>query len=291
MAGDNAVQLQQKARREARRAERRERTHNEAIQENRRKHSRQLAALELCTEASEWRDEVLEGLGLRAGTWDFDLACLMIERPPGTLCDWGSHGFAVVADHNFRLRQTHVTLEDGRTISVTPHALAQFQVVGRSMPASERDRRLSEIANASRDLENGVSSATKLSWRLLPNPPTDPSHFRSYLDRNFGSGYVGGLDLERLAFINSLGPSRSAAGRDEFDGYIAFLFDNIALAVLDCPKMGNAIYLLEDHWAALSRLPKRELLNAGVKRVIHRGEWRERLRHEIRRRGRSQGKW
>lgn len=239
------------------------------------------------TAQTPWRDVVRRGLHL--GSWEyddtaeetFDVASLMLDRAAGTFWDLHLYGAVLVKDYHFGFRHVNLWLKDGGELSFPLGSLQQLKPLPEFLSEEEQAELRAQIEQARRARGTGGDRRLRLSWRLLPNPPTDPIQFRSYLERNFGSGYATGLDLERLEWINSLGPSRRAVGLDEFDGYIAFLFDEIVLAVLDCPRTGNAIYLLEDQWEALSRLPKRELINAGVKRVIHKGSWRERLKNEI----------
>jgi hypothetical protein len=58
-------------------------------------------------------------------------------------------------------------------------------------------------------------------------------------------------------------------------------FEKIKTAVLDCPVKGNAIYIFGKDWKELSSLSKYELLTYHpnkTKRIIHRGDWFEKLK-------------
>ena len=49
-------------------------------------------------------------------------------------------------------------------------------------------------------------------------------------------------------------------GRASFEGYVVFVFKKVNAAALDCPKVGNALYLMDaDKWKFLSQLSKTEL--------------------------------
>ena len=88
-------------------------------------------------------------------------------------------------------------------------------------------------------------------------------------------------DEKRLEKIYSLTPTATYIGSDEFKGYIAFYFDEIQMAVLDCHIIGNAIYVMDGDWQSLSRLSKSGLLDNypnKVTRIIHAGAWFLRLK-------------
>ena len=62
--------------------------------------------------------------------------------------------------------------------------------------------------------------------------------------------------------------------------YILFLFSDKNISILDCPIVGNAIYIIKGDWEELSRLNKSELIDFHsdkVSRIIHRGDWLEKV--------------
>lgn len=74
-------------------------------------------------------------------------------------------------------------------------------------------------------------------------------------------------------------------GSDAFEGYVAFHFADLEIAILECAIVGNAIYLLPGDWASLSRLTKNELLKDHAKdvtRIVHSGDWFYRLKRLMR---------
>ena len=81
----------------------------------------------------------------------------------------------------------------------------------------------------------------------------------------------------RLDYLVRLGPIRVFKGQKDFDGYLVFIFEQMPFAVLECPKVGNAIYLLKGDWKWLSKLSKRELKDTPqAERIIHdpAGRWK-----------------
>jgi hypothetical protein len=128
----------------------------------------------------------------------------------------------------------------------------------------------------------GKTPVGYVPWKLLP-PGDSVFAWLHSLDlhaRHYEPD--GGYDIGRLKAVMSYNPAKCYVGIDKFDGYIVFLFTHTKRIALECPKIGNAIYIIEGDWRTLCRLSKWELLNSRSKhyviRIIHRGEWRTRLR-------------
>jgi len=132
------------------------------------------------------------------------------------------------------------------------------------------------------DLENTLSNNLvyeELNWKLLPKGEQLTQSINDYLHAAKGRYPVKKLDSKRITEILTLNPLKAYIGNNEFDEYIVFIFNNSPYAVLECPWLGNAIYLLKkDKWPNLSKLPKSALLNNQSKharRIIHdpEGNW------------------
>lgn len=93
-------------------------------------------------------------------------------------------------------------------------------------------------------------------------------------------------DLDRLRLIHDFKPDQIFVGRASFEGYVVFVFEAKGTAVLDCPEVGNAIYIMQaKKWKFLSQLSKTELLkyhSAEVRRIIHRSRWLSDLQFYLR---------
>ena len=120
-----------------------------------------------------------------------------------------------------------------------------------------------------------------LSWEILPQGKWDfgtvRAHFRTLSKRRSDLEW----DLSRLRAAEALRPVECWVGQGEFDGYVVYVFRGGKRALLDHPLTGNACYILRGDWRALSRLSKYELLTEHQKRVtriVHRGDWRRRIR-------------
>jgi len=95
------------------------------------------------------------------------------------------------------------------------------------------------------------------------------------------------LLMERLDFIESCQPSEcfmSSFSTDKVP-YYAYLFERCVIA--ENPLEGNAIYVIKgiEEWQSMLHLDKRTLRTRypdRVTKVVHRGEWKRRLRDLIR---------
>lgn len=126
----------------------------------------------------------------------------------------------------------------------------------------------------------------KLSWQLLPPGESISSSVNRYLQASKVRYPHRQFDSSRISHVITLKPEKAYVGRDEFDGYVVFLFPNCDFAVLECPWVGNALYLLKGNWVELSRLPKSTLLgqhHRHAHRIIHddRGGWFHELKKTL----------
>jgi hypothetical protein len=155
---------------------------------------------------------------------------------------------------------------------------AALEVINENLSQAKLDRASTPPKESTRDVE-------RVPWRILPpgqHPFSDIVKYCESLQRQkIGVRY----EIERLHRIFGLKPTKTYRGTDEFDGYFVFFFEDHEVAILDCPKVGNAIYVLKGDWRRFSRLTKSELLSAhqpNVTRVVHSGDWFLRLQQLIR---------
>ncbi len=109
----------------------------------------------------------------------------------------------------------------------------------------------------------------ELYWDLLP-----PGQPQLHLIKNYYLSLpnFSKYDLKRLEILYALSPSEIWRGREDFTNYHAFVFSFTQSVALECPKVGNALYIIKDDWKELSKLPKMELLlkhAQSVVRVVH----------------------
>jgi hypothetical protein len=111
-----------------------------------------------------------------------------------------------------------------------------------------------------------------LQWEVLPTGWWREPAFLSGVGTGAGWREVC-LDIERIRQLDGLNPIQTYVGL--YMGkrqYIVFEFERVAFA--DCPLHGNALYYTRDpRWRDIFVHTKREALQLGAKRLIHRGDW------------------
>jgi hypothetical protein len=124
----------------------------------------------------------------------------------------------------------------------------------------------------------------KLSWTILPRGrhpyPELVKHFEALQETEGGPL----IDENRLKRICELELTDTYSGMDDFKGYIVFDYSRYGFAILECPFVGNAIYILLGDWESLSRLSKGELLDSHARntmRITHKGDWFDRLNDAV----------
>ena len=130
---------------------------------------------------------------------------------------------------------------------------------------------------------SGSLKVTRLPWVLLPVGELGRTKLLGHLDDYQRRNPQLRIQIERLDYAYQLGPLEVFVGRDEFDGYLAFTFDDSTNVLLEHPVEGNAAYVFTEDWRFLSRLTKSTLLqnySGTVQRIIHRQDsyWREKLK-------------
>lgn len=138
----------------------------------------------------------------------------------------------------------------------------------------------------------GVTYVAHLQFELLPPGAWDPSHVIDYYRQRETATWLGNrqIDVQRIADLIKLNPSRCSVGKKMWLGYILFEFERSAAVALDCPITGNAIYVLSGNWREMLGHSKQTLLTRfanNTTRIIHKGEWQKRVKQTLRRGGRS----
>lgn len=149
-------------------------------------------------------------------------------------------------------------------------ALARFRTHATRTPSGTRRVPASRMPRVSPVID-------VLDWTVLP-----PGWWRS---GRFSRGLFSKpnarelLDIERIEFISDLVPAAWYEGRTlGTRQYFVAEFDGVVLA--ECPDWGNALYYCvgRNDWRLIFRRSKREALSLGAKRILHKGDWRKRIR-------------
>jgi hypothetical protein len=128
------------------------------------------------------------------------------------------------------------------------------------------------------DFENAVR---RVHWEILRpsgNSWDDLVRHYEYLARTRDVRY----ELQRLKYVHEFGANEIWVGRASFEGYVVFCLHEKQFAILECPEVGNALYIMSlDEWKSFSQLSKTELLRfhrQEVRRLLHTDHWKSELR-------------
>lgn len=133
---------------------------------------------------------------------------------------------------------------------------------------------------------NDLPAVQEVNWVILPGGESIWSRVSRSVDAIQRRYPAKQLDASRLKKIATLYPDEIYQGKHEFDGYFVFFFRKAGRAVLECPWVGNAIYVIRGDWRKLSRLTKSDLLSRHrheVQRIIHgeSGNWFSDLKRSL----------
>jgi len=121
----------------------------------------------------------------------------------------------------------------------------------------------------------------RVNWTMLP-PGAHPwdriaAHLREVLRRS--SDNTQRVILDRQATIMEHQPDEQYVGLGGFSDYIAYVFKDRGMVVLESIRRDNAIYFFGDGWERFARLTKAEVLGGQLhrSRIVHSKGWKERL--------------
>ena len=122
----------------------------------------------------------------------------------------------------------------------------------------------------------------RLNWRILPPGIRPWNKLRDEVAEVLAVAREGNRPVieNRLEILNSFQPVFTAVGNAGFQGYIVFGFPAVGLYVLESILYGNATYILDEGWEAISKLTKAEILSENLHkgRIIHRAScWESEL--------------
>ena len=121
---------------------------------------------------------------------------------------------------------------------------------------------------------------TRVNWTILPVGEYPFSRLES-------EGYLPkGKKIQKVyrhtdEHIRRYNPSKCVIGNGGFHGYVAFVFEDRNLTVLEHFEQGNATYVFDLGWEELSKLTKAQILDQdlAIARIIHKDNWESDLNH------------
>lgn len=126
------------------------------------------------------------------------------------------------------------------------------------------------------------TNIVNVNWKFLPQGEKPYEALQSHLKATLPNNNFLPVILDRQEYITSLNPDQMYIGLGGFDDYIAYLFLDKNIVVLESIKYGNAVYIFGENWIELSKLPKKQVLeNNHAKRIIHTSGWKKELQSQI----------
>ncbi len=121
----------------------------------------------------------------------------------------------------------------------------------------------------------------RVNWELLP-PGRHPWSEKGTAIQNTlqekGERYSAPI-VHRQNAIQSYEPAEIGVGLGGFSNYLAYIFPDKDLVLLESLQHGNATYVFDGNWEDFSQLTKSEILSKGLHqdRLIHTKGWENRL--------------
>ncbi len=126
----------------------------------------------------------------------------------------------------------------------------------------------------------------RVNWTVLPKGRLPWDVLRPHLQDIIGRQRPGTAKVSehRLKVLSGYGPEFGVVGHGGFAGYVIFAFPAKGLYVLECARYGNATYVFDRGWEALSQMTKAEILNGELHRarLVHVSHWESRVRELLR---------
>lgn len=155
------------------------------------------------------------------------------------------------------------------------------------IPNSEMERHL---ARSHSKTEEWVPHGTVRKFSFVLLPPSKEGlrevieRYRK-LTRSHPHSLMGvDFEWERLEQIEDLNPSARYVGTKSWKGYVVFEFQHSDRVILECPKTGNATYILDGNWREMIAASKRELRSEYMHhctRIIHCSDWIHRVKNAV----------
>lgn len=118
-----------------------------------------------------------------------------------------------------------------------------------------------------------------LDWEIFPPGQRDELFTKLAFNKRKITGSTMCRIEERYNFLLGFNPTAFIRGSNRFKNYFGAKFGE-NLVVFENIDYGNAIYILEEEWAELSKLSRVELLKkyrGKFKRIVHTEGWKQRL--------------
>jgi hypothetical protein len=120
------------------------------------------------------------------------------------------------------------------------------------------------------------------NWQFLPEGNSPRERVDAYLPRALENAeeFERPIIEDRQRTLVEMGADEVAVGLGGFKDYLAFIFSEKGLVVLEALCRDNALYVFNRDWEPFSQLSKRDIINQELylERIIHSTGWKRRLR-------------
>lgn len=132
------------------------------------------------------------------------------------------------------------------------------------------------------DIDTDMPTPVRQSvpWEILPQGVRIWNAFKDVDASNQVSKSDKILIEERFKYLEEFKPDIEYQGTAGYSGYIAFVFTNKNIYVLDSILYGNATYIFEGNWEEVSQLTKKQIIDGNLYkyRIIHDKKWRTEIK-------------
>lgn len=122
-----------------------------------------------------------------------------------------------------------------------------------------------------------IGNAKRVRWNILPKGKYPWETLLKHIQKNVKSkkSRTTPVIIHRQKTIQGYNPLEIYVGEGGFKDYIAYVFANKKIVVLESMQEGNATYILGKDWKAVSKMTKAEILSGKhhKKRIIHSKGW------------------
>lgn len=149
-------------------------------------------------------------------------------------------------------------------------------------------RHIANYHSAEAELEQIQRQALKFSFVLLP---PGNGGLRDTIERykklsraQTQNLFDADFDWERLETIERFNPIARYVGARLWKGYVVFEFQQSDRVILECPKTGNATYILKGEWRKMVSATKAELRSEYrlfTTRITHTSGWETHVRQAV----------
>lgn len=131
--------------------------------------------------------------------------------------------------------------------------------------------------------ETDIIPITEVPWEIFP-PGSYEDRERKFFGKQTPTQEEKNSFREIDEFLHSLNPSSMIQGGFSLNKYLGALISE-KLIVFDCPKLGNALYILKNDWEFVSKHSRREILSGKLgndfERIVHTPGWQIRAKIQI----------